>query len=77
MCSETTIRNLISSTKKVNPLVCASSLTPLFVEKEVFDCLLDSDQEFGAYEDLEDDFVLLVNDNKPALELIENSDEDD
>jgi hypothetical protein len=49
----------------------------LFVEKEVFDCLLDSDQEFGAYEDLEDDFVLLVNDNKPALELIENSDEDD
>lgn len=31
------------------------------------DCLVDSDQEFEAYEELEDDFVLKVNDNKPAL----------
>ena len=51
----------------------------MFVEKEVFDCLLDSDQDFDAYEELEDDFVLAVNDNKPALELVEDdadSDED-
>ena len=46
------------------------------IEKEVFDCLLDSDQEVGDYEELEDDFVLNVNDGKPALELVEDSEDD-
>jgi hypothetical protein len=50
---------------------------PRLLEKEVFDCLLDSDQDFDAYEELEDDFVLLVNDNKPALEMVEDSEDED
>lgn len=44
--------------------------------KEVFDCLVDSDQDYEAYEELEDDFVLLVNDGKPALELVEDENPD-
>lgn len=28
------------------------------VERAVFDCLVDSDQDYDAYEELEDDFVL-------------------
>lgn len=45
-------------------------------EKEVFDCLVDSDQDFDLWEELDDDFVLTGNDNKPALELVD-CDEDE
>lgn len=39
-------------------------------EKAVFDCLEDDVNVFkGAYEELDDDFLLMLNDGKPALEL--------
>jgi hypothetical protein len=40
-------------------------------EKAVFDCLEDEKNVFeGAYEELDDDFLLMLNDGKPALEHI-------
>lgn len=36
--------------------------------KEVFDCLVDSDQDYDKWEELEDDFVLMGNDGRPALQ---------
>lgn len=45
------------------------------LEKAVFNVLVDSDQDYDAYEELEDDFVLQVNDGKPALELVEEDDD--
>lgn len=40
-------------------------------EKAVFDCLNDEQNVFAdAYEELEDDFILMLNDGKPALEQI-------
>ena len=42
-------------------------------EKAVFDCLEDDVAVFaGAYDDLQDDFMLMLNGGKPALELINN-----
>ena len=39
-------------------------------EKAVFDCLEDEKLVHeGAYEELDDDFILMLNDGKPALEL--------
>lgn len=41
-------------------------------EKAVFDCLEDEENVFAnAYDELEDDFILMMNDGKPALELID------
>lgn len=38
-------------------------------EKAVFECMNDEQNVFaGAYEELEDDFILMLNDGKPALE---------
>ena len=40
-------------------------------EKAVFECMNDDQNVFaGAYEELEDDFILMLNDGKPALEMI-------
>jgi len=40
-------------------------------EKAVFDCMEDEKNVFdGAYEELDDDFLLMLNDGKPALEQI-------
>jgi len=40
-------------------------------EKAVFDCLEDDKNVFdGAYEELDDDFLLMLNDGKPALEHV-------
>jgi hypothetical protein len=40
-------------------------------EKAVNDCLNDEINVFaGAYDELEDDFIMMLNDGKPALELI-------
>lgn len=40
-------------------------------EKAVFECMNDEQNVFaGAYEELEDDFILMLNDGKPALEQI-------
>lgn len=42
-------------------------------EKALFDCMEDHENVFaGAYEELEDDFVLMMNGGKPALELIKD-----
>jgi hypothetical protein len=39
-------------------------------EKAVFDCLEDEQLVHeGAYEELDDDFILMLNDGKPAIEL--------
>lgn len=41
-------------------------------EKAVFDCLEDEENVFNnAYDELEDDFILMMNGGKPALELID------
>ena len=41
-------------------------------EKAVFECLEDEQNVFaGAYDELDDDFLLALNDGKPALEQIE------
>jgi hypothetical protein len=41
-------------------------------EKAVFDCLEDTENVFAnAYDELEEDFMLILNDGKPALELID------
>lgn len=40
-------------------------------EKAVFDCLQDEQNVFAnAYDELEDDFIMMLNDGKPALEQI-------
>lgn len=40
-------------------------------EKAVFNCLEDDQNVFaGAYEELDDDFLLMLNDGKPALEPV-------
>lgn len=41
-------------------------------EKEVFDCMQDED---GDYEELEDDFLLMANEGKPALQEDEKDEE--
>ena len=41
-----------------------------FIEKDVFNCLEDED---GEYDELEDDFLLLANEGKPALIKNNNS----
>lgn len=39
-------------------------------EKAVFDCLEDEQLVHeGAYEELDDDFLLMLNDGQPAVEL--------
>ena len=39
-------------------------------EKAVFDCLEDEQLVHeGAYEELDDDFILMLNDGQPAIEL--------
>lgn len=38
---------------------------------------MDSDQDFDAWEELEDDFVLAGNDNMPALQLVDCDDDED
>ena len=41
-------------------------------EKAVFNCLEDEQNVFaGAYEELDDDFLLMLNDGKPALEPVQ------
>lgn len=46
-------------------------------EKEVYDCLVDSDQDFELWEELDDDFVTTVNDGKPALVLVSETEVED
>jgi hypothetical protein len=43
----------------------------------VFDCLVDSDQDYDKWEELEDDFVLMGNDGRPALQQRDSDQEDE
>jgi hypothetical protein len=44
-------------------------------EKAVFECLEDEENvHVGAYEELEEDFMLMLNDGKPALEIARKMD---
>ena len=47
------------------------------IVKEVFDCLVDSDQDYDKWEELEDDFVFRGNDNQPALQQKDSEDEEE
>ena len=41
-------------------------------EKAVFECMNDEINVFeGAYEELEDDFINMLNDGKPALQFVD------
>ena len=42
---------------------------PLSIERAVFDCLEDEDND--EYEELEDDFLMIANEGQPALVLVE------
>lgn len=43
----------------------------------MFDCLVDSDQDYDKWEELEDDFVLMGNDGRPALQQRDSDQEDE
>lgn len=54
-------------------VIFASNLILYTIEKAVFNCLEDDE---GEYEELEDDFLFLANEGKPALVAEEISDDE-
>ena len=49
----------------------------MFVEKAAFAAIEASDEEFDRYEELEDDFLMIANDGKVALEVVEDDEKAD
>ena len=46
----------------------------MLVEKAAFAAIEASDEEFDRYEELEDDFLMIANEGKVALEVVEDDD---